>query len=119
MDIFLFAPPGFPKFDAEYTLHGTPERKRAFRQWLSAASKAFERDYNSKSQTVNNAEITMLHERIRQLEDENAELRQAAIDARTNACEHCGKPIRGERSTKKYCLTTCRVAAHRSRQASA
>jgi hypothetical protein len=36
-------------------------------------------------------------------------------EARTNrTCEVCGEPIEAARSTKRFCSTKCRVAAHRA-----
>jgi hypothetical protein len=34
-------------------------------------------------------------------------------------CEHCGKPIDAERSTKRFCSDICRVRAHRATAAAA
>ncbi len=31
-------------------------------------------------------------------------------------CQHCGTPIQGERSTRRFCDTTCRQAYHRQRK---
>jgi endogenous inhibitor of DNA gyrase (YacG/DUF329 family) len=41
---------------------------------------------------------------------------QGAIRAMARAgreCRRCGKPLKAKRSTKRYCSTKCRIAAHR------
>ena len=32
-------------------------------------------------------------------------------------CEHCGQPVDAERSTRRFCSSRCRVAAHRAKPA--
>jgi hypothetical protein len=41
-----------------------------------------------------------------------SEARAAARAGRT--CQHCGKPIEAQRSTRRYCSDHCRVTAHRA-----
>jgi hypothetical protein len=37
----------------------------------------------------------------------------ARAAARAARCDHCGEPMKAERSSKRYCSERCRVAAHR------
>ena len=45
--------------------------------------------------------------------------KRSALRAKARAnrnCEHCRRPIEGQRSTRKYCSERCRVAHHRAQK---
>lgn len=136
MFLQIFAPPGSPPFDIQYTLQGTPADKKRFEQWLFNASNAYKKLYALETGKITlpassqqlPEDVAKLQQQIEELKRQNQQQQRknkellAALEEsglHTKECECCGKTYISKRSDGKYCSGACRVMAHRTRQATA